>query len=71
MASIYTTSARNMHAISGHVILLGFFLLSYGIFFDINLITVGVISMICGSSISIVSMRSDQERIYDEFSVDA
>ena len=57
-----------MHAISGHVILLGLFLLSYGIFFNMNLIISGGIVMMCGSCISIITMRSHQELIEEEFS---
>jgi hypothetical protein len=59
-----------MHTISEVVILLGLFFISYGVFFDINLISVGVISMMCGSCISIISMRSYQELVEEEVSDD-
>jgi Kef-type K+ transport system membrane component KefB len=55
-----------LHTISGHVILLGLFFISYGILFNITLIISGVIVMACGSCINIVSMRSYQELIEEE-----
>lgn len=70
MISIHKISARKMHTISEVVILLGLFFISYGVFFDINLITLGVISIMCGSCISIISMRSYQELVEAEFSDD-
>jgi Kef-type K+ transport system membrane component KefB len=70
MVSMDKISARKMHTISEIVILLGLFFISYGVFFDINLISLGVISMMCGSCISIISMRSYQELVDDEVSDD-
>ena len=60
-----------MHTISEVVILLGLFLLSYGIFFNMNLIISGGVVMMCGSCISIITMRSYQELVEDEVSDDA